>query len=537
MNEPGTLRIEKRRWRPRLVWVIPIVATLVGGSLLVKSLRAQGPRITISFQSAEGLQVGKTLVKYRSIAIGRVSNFVLSPGEDGVEVTVDLDRGATNAATEGSHFWVQHPRLGIDSEAHLDSVLSGAYIGVEMGASGKAKYDFVGLEDAPALTHGRNGRALTLHAKSLGSLQAGAPLYYRQTRVGRVTHTGLAVDRRAVEVEIFVDAPNDQLISSRTRFWNASGIDLSLNADGLHVHTESLSAVLSGGIAFEDAPVEVLAPNAGKDSDLSLYPTQAAAFAPLAGEAHLVRMRFKHTLRGLNIGAPVEMVGVDIGHVSAIDLEYLPKDRSFVVVVSAMLYPQLLGHAYETLAAEGTAASEARMAAFVGQLVSHGLRVQPRLGSLLTGQLYLALDFLPLQARVSFDQNRRPLELPTVEATSGELQLRVASIAQKLDQLPLASIGDHLDAGLGSLHTLLDHADSELVPSATRTVSEAHDALSALQKLLAKDSPTQDKIDRMLEDTDATMQELRALAGYVRRHPDALIRGRRPDPKNPDAKP
>jgi paraquat-inducible protein B len=531
MNEARDLLVERRRWRPQLVWVIPILAAIVGGSLMIHSWRSKGPQIKISFQSADGLQVGKTLVLYRSIVIGRVSGLVLSPGEDGVEVTVDLDRSAANAATEGSHFWVQHPRLGLDSEAHLDSLLSGAYIGVEMGSSTKAQLIFVGLEEPPALTHGRNGRPLTLHADSLGSLQPGAPIYYRQTRVGRVTETGLAEDHQGVQIHLFVDAPNDRLISTRTRFWNASGVDVSLNADGLQLRTESLAAVLSGGIAFEDAPAEPLGAEPPGAADFILYKNRLAAFAPEPGEAHLVRMQFKHALRGLSVGAPVEMVGVGIGQVSAIDLEYSPKDQSFTVVVSALLYPKLMGHAYDTLAAEGTAASEDRMAALVGRLVGRGLRVQPQLGSLLTGQLYLALDFLPSSARVAFDQSRRPLELPTVESTTGEIQSRVASIAQKLDQLPLARIGSHLDGDLASLEQLLGHVDHDLLPPATDTITEARSTLSALRNALASGSPLQEKVDRTLEDTDATMQEIRSLAGYLQRHPDALLRGRQPEPK------
>jgi paraquat-inducible protein B len=532
VSEARELLIEPpRRWRPQLVWVIPIVAALVGASLLVQSFRSKGPRIVINFQSADGLQVGKTLIKYRSIVIGRVIDLALSPGEDGVVVTVDLERNAAHAATEGSQFWVQHPRLGLDSEAHLDSLLSGAYIGVEMGHSNKPQRDFQGLEQPPALAHGSAGRTLTLHATSVGSLQPGAPVYFRQVRVGRVTETALAPDSQGVQIYVFIDTPNDRLLSERTRFWNASGVDLSLNADGLQVRTESLASVLSGGIAFEDFPLDAADGNGAEEADLTLYANRLAAFAPAPGEAHLVRMRFKHTLRGLTVGAPVEMVGVDIGRVSAIDLEYSPKDQAFTVVVSAMLYPKLLGHAYDTLAAEGTAGSEERMAALVGLLVNRGLRVQPRLGSLLTGQLYLAMDFMPTPSRVVFDDKRRPLELPTVESATGELQARVASIAEKLDQVPLKNIGTHLDDDLSSLHQLLAHVDQDLLPSTTRTVTEARDTLAALRELLAHDSPLQHKVDQTLNDTDATMQELRALADLLQRHPEALLRGRPAEPK------
>lgn len=529
MNEPRDLVVEERRWRPQLIWVIPLLAALVGMSLMVQSWRTKGPRITISFNSAEGLQVGKTLVKYRSIVIGRVIDLALSSHEDGVVVTVDLDRSAANAATEGSQFWVQHARFGIDGETHLDSLLSGAYIGVEMGRSGKPERSFMGLEEPPALAHGSAGRSLILHAQSMGSLQPGAPVYYRQMRVGRITQTALATDQNGVLIHLFVDAPNDRLLGTRTRFWNASGVDLSLNADGLKVRTEALAAVLSGGIAFEDVPAETTEPTPATEADYSLYADRVAAFAPTPGEAHLVRMRFRHTLRGLSVGAPVEMVGVDIGRVSAIDLEYSSVDKSFTVVVSALLFPKLLGHAYDTLAAEGTAGSEDRMASLVGHLVARGLRVQPRLGSLLTGQLYLAMDFMQSPIHVSFDDKRRPLELPTVESATGELQARVASIAEKIDEIPLGQISAHLDDNLSSLHALIGRVDHDLLPSATTTVDEARMTLSALRSVLERDSPLQRRLEGTLEDTDNTMQELRSLADFLQRHPDALLRGRPAD--------
>ncbi|HEY2684671.1 MAG TPA: MlaD family protein [Steroidobacteraceae bacterium] len=529
MNQPAPLIVEKARWKPQLVWVVPIVAALVGASLVVQSWRSRGPRIVITFQSADGLQVGKTLVKYRSIAIGRVAALALDADAKAVEVTVDLDRSGAGAATEGTRFWVQHPRLGLEGNAQLDSLLSGSFIGVDPGNTHKAQHEFVGLEEPPALSHGPAGRLVTLHADNLGSIAPGAPVYFRQVRVGRVISTGLSEDRGGVRINAFIDAPNDGLLSPRSRFWNASGIDLSLNADGLKVKTQSLSTILAGGIAFEDAPPETVEGGSVPAPDFTLYQDRTSAFAPAPGEARLVKMRFRHALRGLRVGAPVEMVGVDIGRVTAIDLEFSPKDESFTIVVSAALYPQLMGPAYETLAAAGTANSDDRMAALVGRLVNRGLRVQPRLGSLITGQLYLAMDFLPSPNRAVFDASKRPLELPTAESTTGELQVRVASIAEKLDRLPLSSIAGHLDGDLVTLQSALTHLDRDVLPPAGETVAEARSTLSALRSSLANDSPFRERIDRTLEDTDATLAEIRALAGYLERHPDALLKGRRPD--------
>ena len=198
----------------------------------------------------------------------------------------------------------------------------------------------------------------------------------------------------STRVTVFVDAPNDAFVKPVSRFWNASGIDVRLGADGLKVQTESLAAVVAGGIAFDDGPVEAVTA-AAIPGDFTLYKNETEAMAPPDGDPHYVRMRFSQSLRGLEVGAPVEFVGVNIGSVIAVDLGYESHDRSFPVIVTAKLYPRRMGQAYAVLTAQGKTESDDTLAAFVGTLVSRGLRAQPRSASLLTGKLYIALDFLP----------------------------------------------------------------------------------------------------------------------------------------------
>src|SRR6202000_1434243 len=234
-----------------------------------------------------------------------------------------------------------------------------------------------------------------------------------------------------------------------TRFWNASGIDVKLGADGLSVQTESLAAGIAGGLAFDDGPVEALFfAGDSMPGDFTLYKNEAEAMAPPDGDPHYVRMRFAQALRGLEVGAPVEFVGVDIGSVVAVDLGYERRDKSFPVIVTAKLYPRRMGQAYEALAAQGKTDSVDTLAAFVGTLVNRGLRAQPRSGSLLTGKLYIALDFLPASPRVAFDASIRPLELPTVQGTYQELEANISRMVKKVNDLPLAQIATHLDTDL-----------------------------------------------------------------------------------------
>src|SRR6202167_6821373 len=345
--------VQNRRWIPRLVWVVPIVAAVIGISLLIRNWQNAGPKITITFLNGEGVQVGKTLVKYRDVTVGRVSDVVLSADHQTVLVSADLSKDAASLLKADTQFWIVRPRIGVGSVSGLETLLSGVYIGLKSGTSSLSERQFVGLENPPALAHGPHGRELQLHAARAGSVAIGAPVYFRQFQVGRVIDENLSPDG-STRVTVFVEAPYDAFVKSVTRFWNASGIDVKLGADGLDVKTESLAAVIAGGLAFDDGPIEALFFAAGSmPGEFTLYKNETEAMAPPDGDPHYVRMRFSQALRGLEVGAPVEFVGVNIGSVVAVDLGYQPQDKSFPVIVTAKLYPRRMGQAYEALAAQG----------------------------------------------------------------------------------------------------------------------------------------------------------------------------------------
>jgi paraquat-inducible protein B len=334
-------------------------------------------------------------------------------------------------------------------------------------------------------------------------------------------------------VTVFVEAPYDGFVKPVTRFWNASGIDVKLGADGVKVQTESLAAVIAGGLAFDDGPAEVVSTAAGTRSDFTLYKNETEAMAPPDGEPHYVRMRFAQALRGLEVGAPVEFVGVDIGSVIAVDLGYEPRDKSFPAVVTAKLYPRRMGDAYEILTAQGKTESEETLAAFVGTLVNRGLRAQPRSASLLTGKLYIALDFLPASPKVKFDASDRPVELPTVNGSFQELEANIGRLVKKVNDLPLEQIAADLHMDLTGLHETLDELHGRVLPSAVDTLSALHTTLDTADRTLNVESPLQRGLSETLLEARSTLQAVRDLADYLDRHPDALLRGRRPQKMPP----
>jgi paraquat-inducible protein B len=239
-------------------------------------------------------------------------------------------------------------------------------------------------------------------------------------------------------------------------------------------------------------------------------------------------MRFTQSLRGLSVGAPVEFIGVNIGQVLSLDLDYDAAHQTFPVIVTARIYPRRMGKAYEVLEQNGTATSEDKMATLVAKLVARGLRAQPRTGNLLTGQLYIALDFIPRAGPATFSVDARPLEIPTVPGSVQELQQKLASVVDKIDRLPIAEIGRHLDTDLIAVDSALGELRTDVLPTGTAALQSLGKTLGTVDHALADDAPWRDNIDQTLLEARSTLRSVRSLTDYLDRHPEALLRGRRP---------
>jgi paraquat-inducible protein B len=524
--------VKHRRVNASLIWLVPALAALVGLSLVINAWLQAGPAITISFQSAEGLEAGKTPVKYKNVVIGRVNKIHLSADHNHVLVKVALEKSAESFATQGTRYWVVRPRIGLGGVSGIDTLLSGAFIGVDVGDSNAPADEFKGLETPPAVNHGAPGRSFVLHSEDLGSLDIGSPVYYRRIQVGRVVSYLLDSDGKGVTMQIFVDGPNDKFVTTATRFWNASGIDVSVGASGLKVNTQSLASVLAGGLAFQDPLGPHDSTPAPEDAEYKLFSDQAGAMAPPDGEPLYIRMRFDQSVRGLAVDAPVEFLGINIGKVVSIKLDYDEKAQRFPVVVGALVYPQRLGNAYDKLEALAKAHGEnPDLSQLMGRLVDHGLRAQARSGNLLTGQLYVALDFVPHTPLVAFDPNAKPLTIPTVAGSFDKLQEQLAEIVDKIDKIPFDSIGKNLDQTLAGLNATMKQVNGQTLPEFKTTLQGVQKTMGSANDALSSDSPLQQNLGSMLQELQRMARSLRVFTDYLDGHPEALIRGRRPDAK------
>ena len=528
-RKPEAPGVKDRSKGVSLVWLLPIVAALIGLSMAAHSILSKGPEIKVTFLSAEGLVAGKTQVKYKNVVIGQVSDITLSDDRDHAVATIQLDQAAKAFTAQDSRFWVVRPRIGAQGISGVDTLLSGAFIGADPGESHDTRIVFKGLESPPPITYGQKGKRYTLSADDLGSLDVGSPVYYRRIEVGQVVSYQLSADGKGVEIEIFVTAPNDAFITTGTRFWNASGVDVSFGADGLKVNTQSVASIVSGGIAFMEPPYGNDAKAADERGAFPLFKDQATALAPPDGEPFFIRMHFDQSMRGLAINAPVEFLGVNIGKVVSTDLDFNRSTNNFAVVVGAVIYPQRLGQAYEQILTAYDAGHDEdgkKSAQLISIFVKEGLRAQVKTANLLTGQLYVSFDFVPHAQSVPFNLAARPMEMPTIPGSLDKLQDQVQRIVEKLSKIPVERIADNLNANLVEMRKTLQQVNGQVLPQMRDALGQTQKTLSVVNESFAEDSPQRQQFGQVMDEVQRSARSVRVLSDLLSRHPEALIRGR-----------
>jgi paraquat-inducible protein B len=498
----------RSRLVPELIWAVPIVAVLIGGWLAVRAIRAHGPTITITFRDAGGLAAGKTKLRYRDVEVGEVRDIGFSADRATVVITAELSREAASWLVEDTRFWVVRARVAAGEVSGLETLLSGAYIGVDVGTSKRVRRAFTGLEEAPIVSGGTPGRAFV--ARSPRAVGAGSPIFFHHMQVGQVTTSDLDADGRQVSIGMFVRAPFDRFVTTSTRFWESSGVHVAVDTAGIKIETESLVSILLGGITFEPGPDGEQATTAPSGHRFRLFPTREEAMREPDADAEDYVVVFRQSVRGLSVGAPVELRGMPLGEVTGISVDYEPARADFATTVDLRVYPGRLrmrlgaGSAHD---APPPQIQEARLQ----RLVDRGLRAQLRSGSILTGARYVALDFFRDAPPVRLDPVRRPREIPALASDGDDLQASLAGVARKVEKLPFDEVGPLL----GDVRGVLAKAGTALAE------------VDAAVAQFGPRSPRSADLDDVLQQVARAARSVRALADSLERHPESLIRGRR----------
>jgi len=537
--------VKTRRSRFSLVWVVPVVAALIGGWLVVKAFTEKGPQVTITFKSAEGLEAGKTRVKFKDVEIGLVEEIRIGDDASHVVVKSQLIKEAERFISENTRFWVVRARVSASAIYGLGTVFSGAYIDIDPGKPGKPARSFAGLEEPPVVTTGLPGRHFILESERRGSLEIGAPIYYRQIRAGEVVAYNLSEDGTKIISKVFVNAPYHQFVRNSTRFWSASGVDLKLDATGITLETESLVSILVGGIAFDsidgDSEREKEAP---EDSAFKLFPSHEAAKQKIYSAKNHFVLFFDESVRGLGVGASVEFRGIPIGQVVDIKPEFdlkLNKAKIPVIVAAEPERISFIGQLPDGVTRETIA----------DHLIERGFRAQLRTGNLLTGQLYIALDLFPdaKPARMVRGGRYGYPEFPTIPTQLEEIGSKVTRLVAKIDKIPIEQIGNDLrdtmqgakrianspvlietvkslNAAVKELQALTAELRTRTAPEVTATLQQAQRSLSAAESSLAADSPQLYRVKAALDEIAGAARSLRLLTEFLEAHPESLLRGK-----------
>lgn len=527
-----------------LIWIVPLVAVLIAIGLAVNAVLQRGPEIELQFASADGLEANKTKLKYKDVAVGTVKAIALADDRRAVKVTVQMHKQAAFLLAEDSRFWVVRPRFAAGGVSGLSTLLSGAYLALDPGTSSSTKDRFVGLESPPLVVSDMPGRQFVLAADDLGSLDIGAPVYFRHIPVGRVVGYAMRPDGKSVDVRVFVDAPYDRFVTPATRFWHASGIDLSVGADGMKLAMQSLLSVAAGGVAFAGGDDSASA--APVESRFTLFADQTTAFRQPDSIVQKYVLFFNESVRGLAVGAPVDFRGLAAGEVSRIDIDFKRGTNGVAMAVEVSLYPERFARQERSrpthLPNQRPTALPTPQAIrlILDGMVAKGFRAQLRTGNLLTGQRYVALDFFPKAKAAAISWNRQTPELPTqpgsldslqeqllavVEALQGTLQ-RTDHLIANIDQNVLPEIAPTLRDARKTLARI----DQEVAPEVASTLRDARQTLDRANAVLASDAPVQTELRDTLREVGRAAASVRNLADLLEQQPQALLTGKKASP-------
>ena len=517
------------------IWLVPVVALLLGIWMAVHTVLNKGPEVNITFATAEGIEAGKTRIKARSVEIGIVESVMLSEDLDSVVLVVQLDPVAKSLLRDDSRFWVVRPRFGTAGVSGLGTIVSGAYIELDPGKGKEGRRDFKGLEDIPVTPVGEPGLRLTLVSEEAGSIGTGTTILYKDHAVGRVESTEFDVDNHSFRHQIFIDAPYDVLVNDATRFWNISGIHVDAGVSGVKVNVGSLQSLLQGGVTFgvpEGLPVGSAVAN---EAEFTLYSSYDSAAQKRYQYHTYYVVRFKQSLSGLLPGAPVLFRGINIGEVERIMLGALAAQGRISGQGAAM--PVLIKIEAGRLGVGDTQTAKDQLSEAVKKGVGNGLRGTLATGNLLTGSKLVSFDYYPDESPTTLGDFDGYPTIPTIETGLERIEVKVSQLLDKLNGLPVEATlqsANRTLAGLeGTVNELRELLAGDEVQSMPQTLTKTMAELTRTLESFSSGSEFYDDLARALTELNRTLQGLDGLSTTLEKQPSLLIFSKtiKPDPE------
>ena len=537
----GEAKIQQiKRWSP--VWIVPIITILIGSWIIYYHFSHQGPEVVLVTSNAEGIAPGKTAIKSRSVDIGMVESAKLSDDLQHVEIRARLNTGMEKMLHQDSVFWTVKPQIGREGVTGLGTLLSGSYIELQAGSKGEESAQYNLLDSPPLASPDAKGIHISLNSEQAGQLNAGDPVLFRGFRVGSVEKSRFDAEQRQMEYQLFIQAPYDSLVTSNVRFWKDSGIAVDMSASGMRVEMGSLATLFSGGVSFDVPEGWDRGVAAENKAHYHLFNDQRSITDSLYTQHTDYLLFFNESIRGLQEGAPVEFRGIRLGTVAQVPfiipsmLKKLNGDYRIPVLIK--IEPERFS---KKLGADFNL--QQRLA----DGLQHGLRASLKTANLITGALYVDLDFNnDAGAYKGPTQIGQYNIIPTMNGGLTQMQQKVMSILDKFEKLPLNPLLTEATGSLKEsqktmqqLQITLDHVNQITNSPAMKTLPQ--DMQQTLRELnqsmkgLQPGSPAYNKLVGNLQRLDQVLAELQPVLRTLNNKSNALVfeasPGKDPQPK------
>lgn len=489
-NKHGEAQVRKvKNWSP--VWIFPIITVLIGAWILYYHYSHQGPEVALTTTNAEGIVGGKTAIKSRSVDVGVVESIMLSDDLHVVEIKARLNTGMEKLLHNDSAFWVVKPQIGREGVTGLSTLLSGAYIELQPGSKGSPPEKYELLDAPPLAPPDAKGIRIVLDSDKAGQLSSGDPVLFRGYRVGSVETSDFDAVKRKMQYQLFISAPNDRLVTSNVRFWKDSGVAVDMSSSGMRVEMGSLTTLFSGGVSFDVPEGSSLGEPVANKTEFKLYSDRRSTQDSLFTQHVDYLMFFKDSIRGLQPGAPVEFRGIRLGSVSQVPFSVPDINQAlnadYRIPVLIRIEPERIS---EQLG------EDPDIQAHMADLINNGLRASLKTGNILTGSLYVDLDFYPNAPALNHLKSLKGYPvIPTVAGGLAQIQQKLMETLDKINNLPL--------------NPMITQATTTLTES-QRTMRELQKTLDNVNKITGSQS-----MQRLPADMQKTLQELnRSMKGF-----------------------
>ena len=528
---PITARVNQLRHLSP-IWLVPIVAALIGLWLVYATLSNQGPLITMTMVNAEGIEAGKTMIKARSVEVGTVQSVRLSEDLSHVVVTARMAVDTEDLLRQDSQMWVVKPRIERQGISGLGTLLSGAYIELLPGKGKKYADHFAVLDTPPVAQPDEKGLRIQLISDQSRGLNIGDPVMYRGFTVGRVEQSHFSAGSRQMEYQLFISAPYDSLVTSNARFWLNGGLRFEASTEGVKFETGSLENIIKGGISFDVPKGWNLGKPVESRHQFKLYTDETSSRMRDYDRYLEYVLLFDDSVRGLADGAPVEYRGIRIGTVQ--EVPYQLDDGKLLGTTQGQI-PVLIRIEPERFDADNSERALGQLYRDLEQQIRKGLRATLKTGSLLTGALFVDFNFQPDSPRAAgYGRFGKYPTIPTLPGGLARIEQQANRLLTKLNALPLDTTLGNLDAmlkeskqsfaAMRELSANLNQLTKQ--PGAQQLPAELTKTMQELQKTLqsfSSGSPVYGDLNRSIESLNQLLRELRPVARKVNDKPNSLI--------------